>query len=101
MFGSVKQLQQFQQRLLKAQEELGNRTVEATAGGGAVTVVMDGHFRVRSVKIDPDAVDPADLSLLEDMILAAVNEAVAKAQEMAQQQMSAITGGLNIPGLRF
>lgn len=101
MFGSVKQLQQFQQRLLKAQEELGNRTVEATAGGGAVTVVMDGHFRVRSVRIDPDAVDPNDLSMLEDMILAAVNEAVAKAQEMAQQQMSAITGGLNIPGLRF
>jgi len=101
MFGSVKQLQQLQQRLLKAQEELGNRTVEATAGGGAVTVVMDGHFRVRSVKIDPDAVDPSDLGMLEDMILAAVNEAVAKAQEMAQQQMSAITGGLNIPGLRF
>ena len=99
MFGSVKQIQQMQQRIMQAQQELGNVTVQATAGGGAVTVVMDGHQKVRSVKIAPEAVDPSDLGMLEDMILAAVNEAVEKTQGMAAQQLGALTGGLKIPGL--
>jgi DNA-binding YbaB/EbfC family protein len=99
VFGSVKQIQQMQQRIMQAQEELGRRTVEATAGGGAVTIVMDGHQKVHSVKIAPEAVDPADLGMLEDLILAAVNEGVDKTQSMAAQQLNALTGGIKIPGL--
>ena len=99
MFGSVKQIQQMQQRIMQAQQELADQTVEATAGGGAVTIVMDGHQKVRSVKIAPEAVDPSDLGMLEDMILAAMNEAVEKTQSMAAQQLGSLTGGLKIPGL--
>lgn len=99
MFGSVKQIQQMQQRIVQAQQELANQTVEATAGGGVVTIVMDGHQKVRSVKIAPEAVDPADIGMLEDLILAAMNEAVDKTQSMAAQQLGALTGGLKIPGL--
>lgn len=99
MFGSVKQLQQMQQRLLKAQEALANETVEATAGGGAVTVVITGNQQVRSIKIDPEAVDPNDVTILEDLITAAINEAIAKSQELATKRMAAITGNLRIPGL--
>lgn len=99
MFGSVKQIQQMQQRIMQAQEELGSRTVQATSGGGAVTIVMDGHQKVHSIKIAPEAVDPNDLSMLEDMVLAAVNEAVDKTQAMAAQQLSSLTGGIKIPGL--
>jgi DNA-binding YbaB/EbfC family protein len=95
----MKQLQQMQQKMMKAQEDLANETVTATAGGGAVTIEMNGHHEVRSVIIDPDAVDPEDVEMLQDMLLAGFNEALAKAQEMAQQKMSAITGGLNIPGM--
>jgi DNA-binding YbaB/EbfC family protein len=95
----MKMIQQMQQRLMKAQEELGNETVEGTAGGGAVTVVMNGHLKAQSVKIDPSAVDPDDVEMLEEMVLAAVSDAVQKAQELAAQRMQAITGGLKIPGL--
>jgi DNA-binding YbaB/EbfC family protein len=95
----LKQLQQMQQKLMKAQEELASETVTATAGGGAVTVEMNGHHEVRAVTIDPAAVNPEDVELLQDMLVAAFNEALARAQAMAQEKMSAITGGLNIPGM--
>jgi DNA-binding YbaB/EbfC family protein len=95
----MKQIEQMQKKMMKAQEDLANEIVTATAGGGAVTVEMNGHHEVKSIKIDPDAVDPEDIEMLEDMVLTAVNEAVEKARELAGQKMGSITGGLNIPGL--
>ena len=82
MFGnnSIKQIQQMQQRLLKVQEELANETVDVTAGGGVITVTITGNQHVSAIKIDPEAVDPSDVSILEDLIVAAVNEAIAKSQ---------------------
>ena len=85
--------------MAKLQEDLANLTVEASSGGGAVTVVVNGQQQVLSVKISPEVVDPEDVEMLQDMVLAAVNEAMAKAQEAAAKQMSSLTGGLNIPGL--
>ncbi|MEA2573900.1 MAG: nucleoid-associated protein EbfC [Chloroflexia bacterium] len=95
----AKQVQQMQNKMMKAQEELANETVTATAGGGAVTVEMNGHHAVTAVKIDPAAVDPDDVEMLQDMVLTAFNEALEKAQDLQQRKMSAITGGMNIPGL--
>ena len=95
----LKQAQQLQAKMLRVQEELGAATVEATSGGGAVTVVMTGHQEVRSIKISPEVVDPEDVELLEDMILAALNEATQKSREMADKKMGALTGGLKIPGM--
>ncbi len=95
----LKQMQQMQNKMMKVQEDLANETVTATAGGGAVTVEMNGHHEVRSVRIDPAAVDPDDVEMLQDMVLTAFNEALEKALELQQKKMSAITGGLNIPGL--
>ena len=95
----VRQAQQLQARLAKAQEELESATVEATAGGGVVKVVVTGKLKLQSVTIDPQAVDPDDVEMLEELILAAVNEGLEKAQELAQQKMGAITGGMKIPGL--
>ncbi len=95
----IKQLQQMQNKMVKAQEDLANETVTSTAGGGAVTVEMNGHHEVKSVKIDPDAVDPKDIEMLEDMVLAAFNDALEKAQALAQERLGAVTGGLNIPGM--
>ena len=95
----MKQLQQMQNKLMKAQEDLANETVTATAGGGAVTVEMNGHHEVISVTLDPDAVNPEDVEMLQEMVLTAFNEALQKAQDMAQKKMGAITGGLNIPGM--
>jgi hypothetical protein len=95
----IRQAKELQAKLAKAQEELGNAQIEASAGGGAVTVVIDGHQKVHSVKISPEAVDPQDIGLLEDLVLAAVNEAIKKSQELAQERLGALTGGLKIPGL--
>ena len=95
----LRQAQQLQARLAKAQEELEEMTVEASAGGGAVRVVVSGKLKVQSVHIDPDAVDPDDVQMLEELVLAAVNEGLQKAQDVAQQKMGALTGGLKIPGL--
>jgi hypothetical protein len=95
----MRQAQELQTKLAKAQEELGKVTLEASAGGGAVTVVIDGQQRVQSVKISPAAVDVEDIGLLEDLVLAAVNEALGKSQQLAQDRLGQITGGLNIPGL--
>jgi DNA-binding YbaB/EbfC family protein len=95
----IRQAKELQAKLAKAQEELGNAQVEASAGGGAVTVVIDGHQKVQSVKIAPEAVDLQDIGLLEDLVLAAVNEAIKKSQELAQDRLGELTGGLKIPGL--
>ena len=95
----LRQAQELQARLAKAQEELANATVEGTTGGGMVKVVMTGAQVVQSVKIAPEAVDPQDMSLLEDMIVAAINDGSKKAQDLAQKRLGAITGGLKIPGL--
>lgn len=95
----MKQVQKMQAEMARVQEELGEKTVEASAGGGVVTVVVNGHQEVVSVKIDPDAVDPEDVEMLEDLVLAAVNEGMRKAQQMASDAMAKVTGGLNIPGL--
>ena len=95
----LRQAQQLQQRLAKVQEELEQETVEASAGGGAVTVRVTGKQKLQSVTIDPAAVDPQDVGMLEDLVLAAVNEAMDKAQELAAQRVNAITGGMKIPGL--
>ena len=98
MVPNQKMIQQLQAKMMKIQEDLGNETVEATVGG-VVTIVMTGHHEVRSVKIDPQAVDPDDVELLEDTLVAAFNQALEKAAALAQERMSALTGGMKIPGL--
>ncbi|MFA4837438.1 MAG: YbaB/EbfC family nucleoid-associated protein [Dehalococcoidia bacterium] len=95
----IKQAQELQAKLVKAQNDLANATIEASSGGGAVTVVVTGQQEIRSIKISPEVVDPKDVELLEDMILAALNEAMGKAKELAAKQMGALTGGLKIPGM--
>lgn len=95
----MRQAQQLQARMAKMQEELGNEIVEGTAGGGVVTVVVNGHQVIQSVKIQPEAVDPAGVEMLEDLVLAATNEALNKARNLASSRMGALTGGLRIPGL--
>ncbi|MBS1254168.1 MAG: Nucleoid-associated protein [Anaerolineales bacterium] len=95
----MQQVQKLQEEMLKAQEELGEETVEVTVGGGVVRIVMTGHQKLETVEIDPDVLDPDDVEMLQDLIIAAVNEAVDKSQDMAADRMSAFTGGLNIPGL--
>lgn len=95
----LRQAQQLQAKLAKAQEELGNLTVEASSGGGAVTVVMDGQQKVHSIRISPEAVDPDDVELLEDLVLAALNEALEKSRELAASHLGELTGGLKLPGL--
>jgi len=93
----MRQARQLQQELEKAQEELEQSTVEASSGGGAVTVVVTGQQQVQSVKISPEAVD--DIEMLEDLVLTAVNEALRKSQELAASRLGKITGGLKFPGL--
>jgi len=95
----LRQAQQLQAKLAKAQEELANMTVEATSGGGAVKVVIDGHQKVHSVEISPEAVEAGDVELLQDLVMAAVNEAINKSQELVNKRLGSLTGGLNIPGL--
>jgi DNA-binding YbaB/EbfC family protein len=95
----MKQAQQMQQKMLKMQEEMAQRTVEASVGGGMVTVMANGKAEVLRIKIEPQVVDPEDVEMLEDLILAGVNEALRKAQEMVADEMSKLTGGMKIPGL--
>jgi len=90
-----------QERLKKAQEQLAQEEIEATAGGGAVRVVITGALRVKSIRIDPEIVDPGDVEGLEDLILAAVNQAIEKAQALAAERLGSVTGNLKIPGLGF
>jgi DNA-binding YbaB/EbfC family protein len=94
----LKQVQKMQADMAKAQEELANETVEATTGGGMVTVRMSGDLQLRELQIDPEAVDPEDVEMLQDMVQAAVNEAIRSAQELAASKMNAATGGLGGPG---
>ena len=95
----MRQLQKMQAEMAKVQEELGTRTVEAAAGGGAVQVTVNGHLEILAIKIDPAAVDPQDVEMLQDLVLAAVNEGLHKAQDMASRAMGKFAGGLKIPGL--
>ena len=98
MNAMLKQVQKMQAEMAKAQEELKNEVVEASAGGGMVTVKVSGDLEVREVRIDPEAVDPEDVELLQDMVLAAVNEGVRAAQELAANKLNAAAGGLAGPG---
>lgn len=95
----LKQAQKMQEEMERVQTELEEKNVEATSGGGAVEVVMNGKKELVSVKIKPEAVDPEDVETLEDLIMVAVNDAVKKANELMEEGMSAVTGGINIPGL--
>ncbi|MFZ7121463.1 MAG: YbaB/EbfC family nucleoid-associated protein [Eubacteriaceae bacterium] len=99
MGNMMKQVQKMQQEMQKVQAELEEKEVEATSGGGAVTVVATGKKNIVSIKIKPEVVDEDDIEMLEDLILAAVNEALRSADEMVAGEMSKITGGMNIPGL--
>jgi len=99
-FGNlIKQAQKLQEQMARVQEEAGNKTVEATAGGGMVTVMVNGRHEVLSVKIEPEVVDPSDIEMLQDLIQAAVNEGIRRAQEMMKEEVGKVTGGLGIPGL--
>ena len=99
-FGNImKQAKKMQERMVRLQEELEQKTVEASAGGGMVNVVVNGKFELMSLTIERDVVNPEDVDMLQDLIIAAVNEGVRKAQEMAASEMAKITGGMSIPGL--
>ena len=95
----MKQAQQMQKRMLEIQEDLANKTVETTVGGGMITAVANGQQVLVSITISPDVVDPSDVEMLEDLIVAAVNEARNKAQELMGDEMSKLTGGIKIPGM--
>jgi DNA-binding protein, YbaB/EbfC family len=95
----MKQVKKMQEQMLKAQEQLGTKTIEGSAGGGVVTVQVNGHKQVLSINIKPEAVDPEDIEMLQDLVMTAVNDALAKAEELANEDMSKYTGGLKIPGL--
>ena len=95
----MRQVQKLQEEMLEAQEALGEETITATAGGGAVTVVMTGQQRIQSISIAPEVVDPDDVEMLEDLVTAAVNEALERSQELATERLGALTGGLRFPGL--
>ena len=99
MSGMMKQVQKMQKKMMLLQEELAQQRVEGTAGGGMVTAVVDGKLNVVEIRINPEAVDPEDVEMLEDLVLAAINQGQQKAQEMMDQEMGQLTGGLQIPGL--
>jgi DNA-binding YbaB/EbfC family protein len=95
----MKQAQQFQSKMATLQEELGNETVEASSGGGMVTVVVNGRQEILSIHIDPEVVNPDDVEMLQDLIIAAVNDASSRAKAMMNEEMGKLTKGMNIPGL--
>ncbi len=99
MQAMLRQVQQMQSKLTKVQDSLGDVTAEGQAGGGMVKAVVNGKNRVLEIKLEKDVVDPEDLEMLQDMISAAVNSALDKVQELVQEKMSAVTGGVNIPGM--
>jgi len=99
MGNMMKQAQQLQAKMAKLQEELSEKTVETASGGGMIKVVANGKQQLVSIQIEKEVVDPEDVEMLQDLILAAVNDALAKSQEMVSGEMSKLTGGLNIPGL--
>lgn len=95
----LQQLQKLQEEMVQTQEALGDETVTVTAGGGAITVVISGHQKIQSIAIEPEVVDPDDVEMLQDLVMAAVNEAIDKSQQLAADRLGALTGGLSIPGL--
>ncbi|MBW1700874.1 MAG: YbaB/EbfC family nucleoid-associated protein [Deltaproteobacteria bacterium] len=95
----MKQAQQFQAKMAKMQEEVGDRTVEASAGGGMISVVANGRQEIISVHIDPEVINPDDAEMLQDLIMAAVNDALSRARDMMNEEMGKLTKGLNIPGM--
>lgn len=95
----MRQAQVLQEKMAKAQEEAGKKTVEASSGGGMVTVVANGRQELLSIKVDRQVVNPEDLEMLQDLVLAAVNEALKKSRDMMAEEMKGLTGGLNIPGM--
>lgn len=97
MAGMMKKVQKLQADMAKLQEELKKRTLEVTAGGGAVKIVISGEKEIQSLKISPEAVDPEDTEMLEDLLIAAFNEAVKSVDEMTSSEMSKLTGGMNLP----
>lgn len=99
MANMMKQAQKLQAQMVRLQEEMAEKTVEATSGGGMVRVVANGRQQVVSIQIEKEVVDPEDVEMLQDLILAAVNDALAKSQQMVTEEMSKLTGGMNIPGL--
>jgi DNA-binding YbaB/EbfC family protein len=96
---NLKQIQELQAKLVRAQQDLENTNVEVTAGGGAIRIVINGHQKFQSIEISPEVVNPEEVEFLQDLMLAACNEAVQKSQETAAQSMSKLTGGMKIPGL--
>lgn len=99
MQGMLKKVQKMQANMMKMQEDLKNRTVETTAGGGAVSVVVSGKKELKSIKINPSAVDPDDVEMLEDLIISAVNEGMRQVDEMTEKEMGKVTGGMKLPGM--
>jgi DNA-binding YbaB/EbfC family protein len=99
MGNMMKQAQQLQSKMMKLQEELAEKTVESSSGGGMVKVTANGRQQILSIQIEKEVVDPDDVEMLQDLVLAAINDALAKAQEMVSSEMGKLTGGLNIPGL--
>ncbi|MBU0969033.1 MAG: YbaB/EbfC family nucleoid-associated protein [Proteobacteria bacterium] len=95
----MKQAQKLQKKMLKTQEELAKKTVEAASGGGMVKVIANGGQRIESIVLEKEVVDPEDIEMLQDLVMAAVNDALKKSQEMVSAEMGKLTGGLNIPGL--
>jgi DNA-binding YbaB/EbfC family protein len=95
----MKQAQQIQTKMAKLQEELGDRTVEASSGGGMVMVVANGRQEVLSIKIEQEVIDPDDAEMLQDLIMAAVNDALTRAKDMVNEEMGKLTKGMNIPGM--
>ncbi len=99
MNSMMKQAQKLQKKMMKTQSELTLKTVEATAGGGMIKVVANGGQKIESIVFEKEVVDPEDIEMLQDLVLAAVNDALNKSQEMVSSEMGKLTGGLNIPGL--
>jgi DNA-binding YbaB/EbfC family protein len=97
----MKQAQKMQKQMEKMQEDLDAKSIETTAGGGAIKIVITGKKEIKEIKIKPEVVDPDDVEMLEDLVLSAVNEAIRQAEEMSSSEMNKITGGLNIPGGLF
>jgi DNA-binding YbaB/EbfC family protein len=99
MGNMMKQAQKLQSKMVRMQEELAAKTVETSAGGGMITVVANGAQQIVSIRIEKEVVDPDDVEMLQDLVLAAVNDALNKSQQMVSSEMSKITGGMKIPGL--
>lgn len=101
MNNMMKQAQKMQQEMMKLQQEIEQRTIEASAGGGAINVVIKGNKQIQSIVIKPEVVDPDDVEMLQDLVMAAVNEAIRQVEEMMAREMGKFTGGMNLPGGLF